>query len=185
LTPSATSTATASRTATVSVTSPPSATPTLTWTPRPLNTATFPPPSATPTLPPPAAPVFADTPIWPFDAGQFIDNLDRVHKSFQNMTAVVGVAATSGTGSCHSFRLFSADWTSAYGFVNVPEAWYPLYAEYRVLLQQAFTLTEPIRAICAAGGGTVSPEAIDAMNAFFDPAQNRMYALLTQARAMR
>jgi len=101
------------------------------------------------------------------------------------MTQVVGVAATSGTGSCHSFNIFSGPWTNLHGFSDVPDVWWALYYEYRVLLQQAYTVTEPIRTVCNSGGGAISPEASQAMTDFFDPAQNRLYVMIGEAQALK
>jgi hypothetical protein len=101
------------------------------------------------------------------------------------MTSLVGVAATTGTGSCHSYTLLSAVWTSVHGFSNIPDSWYALYYEYRVLLQRAYELTEPVRTVCSRGGGSVSEDADRAMVEFFDPAQNRLYAILKEARALK
>ncbi len=109
-----------------------------------------------------------------------------MHQAFQSWLSYHGIIVSSGrVGRCDAFRRMHDPWQNLHGFENVPDIWYDLYYEYRVLLQQAWSLTEPINAVCAVGGGHVDEATDQAILDFFDYAQNRAYQMISEAQALK
>lgn len=192
--PTLTHTATSSSTPTSTATDTPTPTdtPTVTKTPQPLPTFTPSPlPSDTPN-PRPVAPLYADTPIQPFSPDAFLAALYKTHQSFSDWLKYFdGVANGGATGNCNTYWSNFNQWKVTPGFDNVPEAWYSLYYDYRVLLQQAATITMPIANVCGASatiGGDVSETDDKAILTFFNEATiwpNRIGQIISAAQALK
>jgi len=191
-TPTSTATSTATATSTPTATATPTPTPSPTHTPPPIltNTPTSMPVSTAtqpvPTLPSSQAHVFPETPIQSFDADIFIQYLGLVRDSFRSAAdEFPKIFSGSKKGDCGSYIGWIALWAAqAPGFENVPPAWYPLYAEYRSLLQEAVTITWEINEVCDAGGGTVSDETVAASQAFIDRAYPRSEEMVVEAQQL-
>jgi hypothetical protein len=139
---------------------------------------------ATPTT----APAGASVPpplVFEFTPGGFMQYLDYAHKRYQMMLEYVGGAFKGDyIGSCNLFNIRRNDLMSIVAFTNVPEEWRAMVDDYHSLRTQAFIVTDPIHQLCQGGGGTVSEETARAISDLLDRAQNRMYEMLQQARAM-
>ena len=156
-TASATASASATATATDSATPKPSSTPTRTPSPRPTRlpaTWTFT-PTATDSLP--DAPLYPKTPIVAWDTATFIQSVTDSRVSLHDYYDYHGHLMTGGTGSCDRYWGTYAIWEKQPGFTNVPGDWYPLYLQWRQVLQAARTATQPITDVCLHGGGDVKP----------------------------
>ena len=184
-TPTATSTPTPSPspTPTLSPTFTPSATPAPSPVPTDPPTAAQPAPTPAPTTPPSQPHVFPETPIQSFDADVFIRYLGLVRDSFRSAAdELPQIFSGSKEGDCGSYIGWIALWvTEAPGFEDVPAAWFPLYAEYRALIQEAVTTTWEINLVCDEGGGTVSDETDAAALAFIERAYPRSEQMVLEA----
>ncbi len=181
-TPTATSTATSEPTAT--------STPTATITPRvtttPRNTATPKPTQVPATATTAPSAVFVPPPqVFQFDVGAFMKYLEFAHKKYQDVLKYVGGAAKGDyVGNCRYFGQFHDDMLGIVAFTNVPDQWKAMVDEYHALRTEAIIATDPINQICHSGGGTVSDETDRHATSVLDRAQNRMYEMLQQAKAM-
>jgi hypothetical protein len=162
--PTATATATLTATATETPTPEATSTPTLTVTPSasPTPTSTpLPPPTLTFTPSPrPPAPVYPQTIIHPFDANDFRKELDELVRFNQRfITGLRYLIDNNQTGSCYSFFNYRNELVvSQAGYSDVPDAWYGLYYQYRVLVHESVNTVGPITSVCDAGGGTITLE---------------------------
>jgi hypothetical protein len=118
-----------------------------------------------------------------FDADVFIRYLGLVRDSFRSAAdEFPQIFSGSKKGDCGSYIGWIALWvTEAPGFEGVPPAWFPLYAEYRALIQEAVTTTWEINQVCAEGGGTVSDETDAAAQAFIERAYPRSEQMVLEA----
>lgn len=180
--PSATPTATPTRTAS------PAASPTK----RPLPTSTRLPATATQSASPTPAPASTGSTIpaavvQPFSPDLFIETLDKAHAYFIKYLSYHGKVSSGNisVGSCYKFFNIRSEWASLFVFSDVPEAWAPLHTEYRALRDQVFVVTDPINQICGAGRGSIGPETDRQILDFLDSAQNRLYEIGQQARALK
>ena len=111
--------------------------------------------------------------------------LDYAHTKYQTFLKGHGGAAKGDyTGSCSWFAQIRGEILGIAAFADAPEAWQAMVSEYNSLRGQAIVAMEPINAVCARGGGTISAETDQQILAVFDNAQNRMYQMLQQAKAM-
>ena len=111
--------------------------------------------------------------------------LRLTHGSYENFHFVMSTIVASGAeGNCYTFLNSLKDWTTALGFTDVPEAWYPLYYEYRLMLQQAVSVTEPINTACTAGGGKIPDETDQLIISTFDSLKNRSLQMISEAEAL-
>jgi hypothetical protein len=118
-----------------------------------------------------------------FDADVFVRYLGLVRDSFRSAAdEFPQIFSGSKKGDCGSYIGWIALWvTEAPGFEGVPPAWFPLYAEYRALIQEAVTTTWEINQVCAEGGGTVSDETDAAAQAFIERAYPRSEQMVLEA----
>lgn len=159
-TPTATATVTATETPTPTFTATktptetpsPTATPTVTNTPRPL-------PTFTPTTPP-QAPVFPQTILHAWDANDFRKEIRELSEfNLKFVTLLKALIESNQTGSCWSFYNYRNELiVSQAGYSAVPNDWYGLYYQYRVLVHESVNSVQPITAICDVGGGTITLE---------------------------
>lgn len=192
--PAPTATATATDTATPSPTATPTSTathtPTATYTSRPTATATrTSAPSSTPTstprpvtpqptaTPKPAAHVFAETPIEPFNPDRFIPDIQRLRDVLETIKQSVAFA----NPRCNLHLQRRKELWALLGFDDVPAEWLGVYVEYRSIILQTYTLYEPILAVCAAGGGTVESSVLDNLSIYLDSARPQVEQLLGKA----
>ena len=182
-TPSPSPTPTSSPTLTPSATPAPSPAPTNPPTPTAVATAAQPVPTPIPTTPRSQPHVFPETPIQAFDAEVFVRYLGLVRDSFRSAAdEFPQIFSGSKKGDCGSYIGWIALWvTEAPGFEDVPPAWFPLYAEYRALIQEAVTTTWEINQVCGEGGGTVSDETDAAAQAFIERAYPRSEQMVLDA----
>ncbi len=111
--------------------------------------------------------------------------LDYAHTKYQAFLKGHGGAAKGDyVGSCAWFNQIRGEVLGIVSFTDAPEAWQTMVSEYNSLREQAIVAMEPINAVCARGGGTISAETDQQIISFFDHAQNRMYQMLQQAKAM-
>ncbi len=192
----ATATSTNTPTATVLPTSTPMPSPTATATPvstaTPKNTAAPKPTKIAPTATATATLAIASSSVevpppqlFQFDAGGFIKYLDYAHLKYQlYLQGHGGVSKGDYIGSCVWFNQIRGEILGVVAFTNAPPEWQAMVNEYNSLREQAIIAIEPVNAVCARGGGTISAEADHQILALFDHAQNRMYQMLQQAKAM-
>lgn len=190
-----TATATSTPTATPTVTASPTSTPTPTETATPTSTSTprhtaTPRPTkvpvtatATATATPASSAVVPLADVFSFDAGGFMKYLDYAHLKYQMATALVG-GATHQSGNCRQANQLYNEMLAIALFTGAPEPWQTMVEEYNTLRTQAFITYDPVHKVCQAGGGTIDEETGRRMIDFFDRAQNRMYEMLQQAKAM-
>jgi hypothetical protein len=178
-----TSTPTSSPTATATNTPADTATPTATVTRAPTATRVW--PTSTPTVPP-AAPVFAETTIKPFDAADFrIELNELVRFQYQFLTYFKKIVETNATGSCPWFFNYRNEMiVSQSGYSGVPDAWYGIYYQYRVIIADAVNNVQPVMDVCSAGGGEIPTEIDLAIIAGLESIVARAQAVETQALAM-
>jgi hypothetical protein len=140
-----------------------------------------------PTPVPVTAHTFPETPIRPFDELDFIDFLGRVRDSFRSYDSEMGQMIQDGKpGDCGTFIGFIWLWVlEAPGYTDVPAQWNPLYVEYRGLLRDVVTLSEDIRALCAAEGGTITQETLQAIVDFLAFAYPRSEQMVVEAVQLR
>jgi hypothetical protein len=75
--------------------------------------------------------------------------------------------------------------SSAPNFGNVPNAWAPLHTAYRAAIARASTGAQAVEYICNTGGGYIPHDQYLAILAQINDAQNRVFAVQTQAKAMK
>lgn len=188
--PTATDTPTATPTHTATATSTPTLTPTATHTPTPTATPTETPTATatdTPTprpvtprptaTPRPAAHVFPETPIEPFNPDRFLADIQRVKEVFDEVKLVVAYA----NPNCRIHLQHRKELLALLGFDGVPPEWTAVYVEYRSLIKQAYDLYEPILSVCLAGGGTVDSSVLDTLSIWLDTARPQAEQLLGKA----
>ena len=111
--------------------------------------------------------------------------LDYAHSAYQGITGAVGYASDGRhVGNCEWFFRARNTVLGIVAFNNAPEPWQEMVTEYNSLRAQAITTIDPINKVCRGGGGTISDETDKQILAVFDNAQNRMYQMLQQAKAM-
>jgi hypothetical protein len=121
----------------------------------------LPPPTLTFTPSPrPEAPVFAQTHIRAFEANDFRKEIAELAKFDRQFVGTLQYLIDSGsTGSCQGFYNFRNELiVSQAAYHDVPEAYYGLYYQYRVLVHRSVDSVQPITAVCDAGGGTITLE---------------------------
>ena len=184
VTPTSTGTSTPTVVPSATPSTTPTSSPTVKPSPRPTVKPTRVPSTPTPTPAATRAGVQVPGPqIEPFDAGGFIDYLNRAHTSFQTFLSGFGNLVAHGiTGSCQWYNQVRNDWLGMIGFSDVPEAWQSPYSEYRSLINGAFQVTEPIHSICQAGGGSIDDATDRQIIDFFDAGQNRLYQMIQEAK---
>lgn len=168
-----TRTATASATATATATATETPTPTDTATPRATATSsatatltptrTLPPPTATETPTPspvPQAPLFPGTQMaaWSTDDFRYQVregriNMERFLVYFRDHMVEAGMQ-----GRCYNiYPHYEEVISKRVGYSSgVPDDWYGLYYEYRVVLQDAAAQMAPVAALCRPGDATLT-----------------------------
>jgi hypothetical protein len=157
----------------------PTATPRNTATPKPARIAA----TTTPTSAPVSNVVVPPPQIFQFDVGGFMKYLDSAHLRYQQLTGMIGLA-TRQTGSCREFIEFYNGVLGLVAFTGAPEPWTSMVEEYNAFRTQVLIGIEPVNQVCKGGGGHVDEETARKMLALLDRAQNRMYEMLQQAKAM-
>jgi hypothetical protein len=180
---------------------PPTATETNTPRPTRTATATAVPPTATPTrvpatltpLPPSATftpvpagiPHFPNTVFYPFTPASFIEVVSEIQLDLQTFQRYFGGVVSSGsTGLCSVPERSRSHWLNSLGYVDVPPDWLPLYTLYRVTMANLFAATEPLGTVCAAGGGTLPPNADQVIIDAVEAGQLALNQVLTQGNAL-
>ena len=111
--------------------------------------------------------------------------LDYAHGVYQNLTYGIGLASNGrNTGDCSEFVRDRNFALGIVAFSDAPEPWQAMVVEYNSLRSQVITIIDPIDRICRSGGGTLSAETDKQILTLIDNAQNRMYQMLQQAKAM-
>jgi hypothetical protein len=128
--------------------------------------------------------VFPDTPVQPFERGAFIDALTRAQKVYYSILFFFQYVLLGNTGNCGAYGQFMADVRSMSGFVSIPEAWYALYQEYRLLLAQAPVVSAEMAAACSGGGGEVRKETIQAVVDYVDNTQKRFGQMIVESQSL-
>jgi hypothetical protein len=156
LAPTTTVTPIPTNTSTPIATKTPTATLTQTRVPSPVPTRTFTP------SPRPEAPVFPQTHQRPFDVTDFRNELHEFVTFQSKFLAYHKSIVDSGRqGDCIYFYNYRNEMiVSQAAYSEVPDAWYSIYYQYRVLILEAVNNVQPISAACDAGGGDI-PEETD------------------------
>jgi len=121
-----------------------------------------------------------------FEANDFRKELNELVKFQSDFLNYMQVVVSSGqTGSCRTFYNYRNEMiVSQAGYRNVPAAWYPLYYEYRLLLQEAVGGVQAITSVCDAGGGTITPEQDQAIIQLLTSVIERGQGLVARAQAI-
>ena len=110
--------------------------------------------------------------------------LDYAKQKYDLLKGFVGGAAKGDyVGGCNMFIQFRGELLGIAAFSDVPEQWRVMVDEYHSFRTQAITVIDPIYQICL-NGGTVDEETDRKIIDLLDRAQNRMYEMLQQAKAM-
>lgn len=123
---------------------------------------TPPPPADDPPPPPAEAPSFPESPVRPFDADEFRMFLGLFRDSLRSFQDDL---VNGNTIPCSSYIGWLTLWViDSPAYTDVPDHWYPLYFEWRVMLDEIVSLTGEIRAFCS---GTIPGETeIDVTEVF-------------------
>lgn len=153
-TPSSTATATATRrpTQTATPTHTPTATPSAT-APRPTAVPATAVPTATSTVARADAPVFPATGIGAWDPADFRKEIGELFNNTQTYrTNLQKVLDRLEESSCRDLYTYTDElYHGQRGYSDVPDAWYPAYYEYRVMVTNAFAALSPIAVKCPRG----------------------------------
>lgn len=145
-------------TETVEPTDTPEPSPTATNTAVPTKAATAVPPTPTPQ---PRSDVhsFSSTEVVPFTDELFLYHIGRLRDTMVEMNTIYIEIGYGKSGSCIGFGSPHKNWTTHLPiYPEVPDKYYPLYAEYRSIIHQAVMATQEIANVCADRGGEVSDE---------------------------
>jgi hypothetical protein len=158
------------------------------WSMDPIPpTPTPAPTSSTPQQPvPPSAPTFPETPMRTFDRDEFVSFVGQLRDSLRSYTSEMNLMKTTHKpGDCGTFNGWIGLWIlRSPGYTTVPPSFASLYRDYRSLLAQVVNLSQEIREVCAAGGGFVSDETIDALNEFLSWAYPRSEQMVSEASVL-
>lgn len=88
-------------------------------------------------------------------------------------------------GNCSTVFFHYDGWALLPAFVNVPDNWSALTAEYIAWLDRAHEVMLPLYELCQGGGGTLSDDNDRILADFLDEAQNGLYELMLAADAMK
>ena len=87
------------------------------------------------------------------------------------------------SGSCVQFNAYRETWLNAPTYFGMGEPWVTIQNDYIAAVNSALQAAEPIHTVCMGGGGFLTEEQEKQIIGGLDAAQNRMYQLLTQAKA--
>jgi hypothetical protein len=109
-----------------------------------------------------------------------------VRDSFRSFNSELSIFEQTGKpGDCGTFVGWTRLWfLESPGFTDVPEAWQPLYVEYRAMLRDIANLTSEIRPLCNGTGGEVSAETTIALFDFLAWAYPRMEVMVVEANQL-
>ncbi|HRF48324.1 MAG TPA: hypothetical protein PLC98_11925 [Anaerolineales bacterium] len=149
LTPSPTVTATATERPTHTPSPVPSDTPSAT-APRPTAIPATAVPTATSTVVRAAAPVFPATGIGAWDPADFRKEIGELYNNTQTYrTNLQKVLERQSDSSCRALYTYTDElYHGQRGYSDVPDAWYPAYYEYRVMVTDAFAALAPLAVKC-------------------------------------
>jgi hypothetical protein len=92
------------------------------------------------------------------------------------------VANTGKPLFCDTFNGWTRLWlTEAPGYTDVPSNWWPLYYEYRSILQQIVSITGELRDLCAGEGGLISDETVISILIFLQFSYPRSEQMVIEA----
>jgi hypothetical protein len=180
-----TSSPTPEPTATATATSTPTASPTATASQTPTDTRIPPTLTYTPS-PRPPAPVFPQTHIKSFSPDSMrkeINELVRFQVAFLDYFRLI--VTTGQQGSCHRFYNYRNEMiVSQEAYDDVPDNWYSIYYQYRVLIHEAVANVQPITSVCDAGGGELPEDTDTIIMAKLEQIVGQAQQLEAQAAAM-
>jgi hypothetical protein len=117
--------------------------------------------------------------VFQFDGGGFIKYLEYAHQAFR-----ISIPTDGARGDCGNMNRIRNNMLSVAAFENAPEPWQAMVAEYNGWRTKVLAGVDPVYKVCQGGGGTLPLETAQQINALSDKAQNRMYEMLQQAKAM-
>ena len=184
-TPVPTNTATPTATAvpptdTPEPTDTPQPSPTATHTAVPTKAATAVPPTPTPQ---PRAEVhsFSSTEVVPFTEELFLYHMGRLRDTMVELNTIYIDIGHGAYGSCIGFGSPHKNWTTHLPiYTDLPDKYYPLYAEYRSIIRQAVSTTMEISTVCAGGGGEVSEQTDAQVVQFLSWVMSRTEAMVQE-----
>jgi hypothetical protein len=151
-------------------------------TPTPAPTSSSPPTPA-----PVAASTFPETVVREnFNRDEFVGYVGQLRDSLRSYTSEMNLMHTTyKPGDCGTFYGWLDLWRHrSPGYNNVPPSFASLYREYRSMLSQVVNLSDEIRLVCDFGGGFISDETIDAIDAFLLWAYPRSEQMVSEASAL-
>lgn len=140
------------------------------------NTAVSPTPTSQPML---EAHFFSSTERVPFTDKDFLYQMGRLRDTMIELDTID--IEHDAHASCIDFNSLHRNWTTHLpAYVDSPDKYYPLYAEYRSIIHQAVLTTTEIFTVCVGGGGEVSEQTDAQIVEFLSWAMPRTEAMVEE-----
>jgi hypothetical protein len=154
-------------------------------TPVPANTATTATNTAVPPTPTSQPRVeihfFSSTERVPFTDEGFLYHMGRLRDTMIELDTIYIDIGHGANDSCVAFDSLHKNWTTHLpAYLDSPDKYYPLYAEYRSIIHQAVLTTTQIFTVCTGGGGEVSEQTDDQVVQFLSWAMPRTEAMVQE-----